>query len=142
LIGPKTSGPILKRDDNVFTDNGVAYDAFGLIGSIVLAQPGQLAEILFMTFDSVARGNRPTVSIQLDEIAPFSAGMFEVLPAYVQDPTQLTPSVSMFSNRYYLSQTQQPALGRSMQVRLDWGTDTVQNELLSMTVFGGFSNEL
>lgn len=142
LIGPKTFGPILKRDDSVFTDNGQPYDAFGLIGSIVLAEPGQLAEILFMTFDSVARGNRPSVSIQLDEIAPYSAGMFESLPAYVQDPTELVPSVSMYSNRYYLSQTQQPALGRNMQVRLDWGNDTVQNELLSMTIFGGYSTEL
>lgn len=144
LIGPKVgaTGPILKRDDTVFTDNGHPYDAFGLLGSIVMAQPGQLAEILFMTFDSVAIGSRPTVSVQLDEIAPFSAGLFETLPNHVQDPTELTPSVSMFSDRYYLSQTQQPALGRSMQIRLDWGNDTVQNELLSMTIFGGYSSEL
>lgn len=142
LIGPKTSGPILKRDDSVYTDNGVAYDANFLIGSIVVAQPGQLAEMLFLTTDSIATGTRPTISIQLDEIAPFSAGMFEALSTYVPDPPQLTPSVSMYSDRHYLSVTQQPALGRNLQINFDWGTDTVQNELLSLTLFGGFQTEL
>lgn len=142
LIGPQTSGPILKRDDSVFTDNGQPYDAFFLIGSLVLAQPGQLAEIVFLTTDSIAIGTRPSISVQLDEIAPFSAGMFENLPLFVPDPPQLTPSVSLYSNRYYLSQSQQPALGRSLQMRFDWGLDTVQNELLSLTVFGSYSTEL
>lgn len=142
LIAPQTSGPILKRDDSVFTDNGQAYDSFFLLGSIVLAQPGQLAEIVFLTTDSIATGTRPNISIQIDEIAPFSDGMFEALPAFVPDPPQLSPSVSMYSNRYYVSQTQQPALCRSVQIRMDWGQDTVQNELLSLTIFGGFSNEL
>jgi hypothetical protein len=82
------------------------------------------------------------VSVQLDEIAPFSAGYFETLPAFVADPPQLVPSNSLYSNRYYFSQTQKPALGRSLQMRFDWGTDTIQNELLSLTVFGGFQTEL
>jgi hypothetical protein len=142
LIGPQTSGPILKRDDSVFTDNGQPYDAFFMIGSLVLAQPGQLAEIIFITTDAIATGSQPIVSVQLDEIAPFSSGYYETLPAFVFDPPQLTQSNSMYSNRYYLSQTQQPALGRSLQMRFDWGTDTVQNELLSLTVFGGFQTEL
>lgn len=135
-------GPILKRDSSVFTDNGVAYDANFLLGSVVLAQPGQLAELVFLTTDSIATGTRPILSVQLDEIAPFSAGMFEALPNYTADPTQLEPSTSMYSQRFYLSQTQQPALCRSLQINVDWGTDTVQNELLSLTIFGGYSSEL
>jgi len=142
LIGPASSGPILKRDPSVFTDNGQSYDANFLFGSIVLAQPGQIAELLFITTDSEAVGTRPNISIQLDEIAPFSSGGFESLPNFVPDPPQLVPSTSMYSDRYYLSQTQQPALCRSVQIRMDWGTDTVQNELLSMTLFGGFASEL
>lgn len=142
LIGPKTSGPILKRDSSVYTDNGNSYDAFFLFGSIVLAQPGQIAELVFLTTDSMPVGNRPSISIQLDEISPFSAGMFESLPNYVQDPTELVPSTSLFSDRYYISQTQQPALCRSVQIRFDWGNDSVQNELLTLTLFGGFAAEL
>lgn len=142
LIGPKTSGPILKRDDSVFTDNGSPYDAYFILGSVVLAEPGQLAELVFITTDSVAVGTRPLLAIQLDEIAPYSQGLFEPLNSYVADPTQLSPSVSMYSQRFYISQTQQPALGRTVQIRLDWGTDQVQNELLSLSLFGGYSIEL
>jgi hypothetical protein len=43
LIGPATSGPILTRDITAFTDNGVSYEANAVIGSAVLAQPGQVA---------------------------------------------------------------------------------------------------
>lgn len=142
LIGPKTSGPILKRDDTMYTDNGSAYESNFLFGSLVLAQPGQLAELVFLTTDSIATGTRPSLAVQLDEISPFSAGGFENLPVYAQDPPQLSPSTSMYSQRFYLSQTQQPALCRSLQIRVDWGSDTVQNELLSLTVFGAYSNEM
>lgn len=141
LIGPKTSGPILKRDSSVFTDNGTAYDANLILGSIVLAQPGQLAELVFITTDSVALGATPSLSIQLDEIAPYSTGYFENLPAYVADPTELSPSNSMYSQRFYISQTTEPALCRNIQIRVGWGQDTVQNELLSITLYGGYSQE-
>src|SRR5712691_5701724 len=40
LLGPTGSGQILKRDLTVNTDNGTSYSAFGVMGSIVLAQPG------------------------------------------------------------------------------------------------------
>ena len=143
LIGPVTSGVILKRDRSVSTDNGTAYDAYFTLGSIVLAQPGQLAEVAFITTDSVKIGNAPNLSVQLDEIAPYSAGYFESLPAtiVVPDPPQLSTSLSLYAQRYWLSNTQQPALCRHMQVRVDWGTDTVQNELLSLSLYGGFSQE-
>lgn len=140
LIGPQTSGPILKRDDNVFTDNGQAYPAHFTLGSVVLAQPGQIAELVFFTIDSIAIGNRPSIWIQLDEISPYP-GFFENLPNYVSDPAQLSPSQSLWGNRYYVSQTQQPALCRHFQMYMDWGMDTVQNELLSLTAFGSYNSE-
>lgn len=142
LAGPKTSGPILKRDDSVFTDNGVAYEAWYIIGSLVLAQPGQIAEVVFLTMDSYRVGAAPTLEVELDEIAPYSAGLFEVLDNFVADPTELAPSQSIYAQRFYLSQTQQPALCRHLQIRVNWGLDTVQNEMLSLTVFGGFAQEL
>lgn len=142
LAGPKTTGPILKRDDSVYTDNGAAYAAYFVVGSLVLAQPGQLAEIVFLTMDSDAVGTRPVIEIQLDEIAPHSAGLFEALDNFVADPTELAPSVSIYAQRFYLSQTQQPALCRHLQIRVNWGSDAVQNQMLSLTIFGGFAQEL
>jgi len=71
LLGPSTFGPILKRDYTTYTDNGAAYDAWAVIGSMVLAQPGQLAAVESFTSDSVAVGTPITLAIQLDEIAPY-----------------------------------------------------------------------
>ena len=146
LVGPPSSpsgslGPILKRDYSVHKDNGVAYAANAVIGSLVLAQPGQVALVESLTTDSVAAGTPLSLSVQLDEIAPVSAGYFEGLQSYVPDPTELSPSLSLYAQRFYLSQTQQPALCRHLQVRVDFGMDAVQNELLSMTLFGGFEQE-
>lgn len=222
LIGPLSSGPILKRDSSVFTDNGSVYNAFFTLGSVVLAQPGQLASVVFFTTDSTAIGAPPTLAVQLDEIGiggmssvqinspgngysvgqilsvpvfglgtsaqiqitsisgdgstgpvtglriyssgslyPTSSsglgitdgpgsgltinltgGFFESLESFVPDPTQLEPSTTMYSQRFYISQTQLPAVCRSLQIQVLWGEDVVQNEILSLTLFGGFESEL
>jgi hypothetical protein len=142
LMGPQTYGPILTRNYNVYSDNGSAYPSYAVLGSLVLAQPGQLAHVPFITTDSVAIGTAPTLAVQIDEIAPLSAGYFETLSAYVPDPTQLTAPLSVYAQRFYLSQTQKPAVCRHMQIQINWGsTDTVRNELLSLTVFGGWEQE-
>jgi len=142
LMGPQTYGPILTRNYNAYSDNGSAYPSYAVLGSLVLAQPGQLAHVPFITTDSVAIGTAPTLAVQIDEIAPLSAGYFETLSAYVPDPTQLTAPLSVYAQRFYLSQTQKPAVCRHMQIQINWGsTDTVRNELLSLTVFGGWEQE-
>ena len=221
LVGPKISGPILKRDYSVNSDNGLAYSAYAVLGSIVLAQPGQLAVVESITTDSQAIGTPPTLQVQLDEISfitgmasavpnnggtgyavgnisqvnesgaqvgtvrvtsvnagvvtglavlqpgqdyPATAtglatttitgtgtgltvnivngGFFEDLTLYTQDPTQLEPSITTYAQRFYLSQTQLPAVCRHMQILVDWGAlDTVQNELLALSVFGCYESE-
>jgi hypothetical protein len=143
LIGPHTSGPILKRSFTTFSDNGSAYAANFTLGSLVLAQPGQISDVRFITTDSVLIGTALTMAVQLDEIAPYSSGYFEALTSYVADPAELSPSNSVYQQRFYLSQTLQPAWCRHMQVRVDFGsTDTVRNELLSMGIYAGFEQEL
>jgi hypothetical protein len=120
---------------------GSSYSANAVIGSLVLAQPGQIALVESLTTDSVATGTPLSLAVQLDEIAPVSSGYFESLLSSVPDPTELEPSNSLYAQRFYLSQTQQPAVCRHLQVEVSFGTDTVQNELLSMTLFGGFEQE-
>lgn len=222
LLGPISSGPILKRDSTVYSDNGSAYNAYGVFGSIVLAQPGQLAYAKLVTTDSINIGTPLTLEVQLDEISyvtglatavvdhpgtgytvgellkvsggnpdgtiivtsisgpgptgpatgvevlipgqsyPSSAtnvatlgfggsgltvnitngGFFEELTAYVPDPTQLSPSKTINAQRFYMSQTQQPAVCRHMQVLVNFAEDLVKNELLSMTIFGSFEQEM
>jgi len=141
LVAPYSNGPILMRDSSSFSDNGSAYNAYSVIGSLVLAQPGQLAYAKLITTDAMAVGTPITLKVQLDEIAPISAGYFENLTLFVPDPTQLSPSNSVYAQRFYLSQTQQPAVCRHMQIAVEFGTDTVKNELLSLTLFGSFDQE-
>lgn len=138
LVGPIVSGPILRRDITTWADNGIAYSAFVTIGSIVLAQPGQVAELDFITTDSLAIGSRPSVSVLIDEIF----GSFEAMPLYVPDPPQLLPSTSLYAQRFYFSQTQDPAICRHLQIKVAWPAENFQNEMLSLTIYGGFSGEL
>lgn len=137
LLGAVGNGPILNRDYTTWEDNGVPYTAFGTIGSIVLAQPGQIAELAFITTDSIATGTPPLISVLLDEIS----GTFEPMPLYGPDPPILAPSVSLYANRAYFSQTQDPALCRHLQIKFSYPAENFQNELLSLTIYGGFSTE-
>lgn len=138
LVGPTNSGPILRRDTTTWSDNGVNYDAFVTIGSIVLAQPGQVAELDFITTDSLAIGSTPQISVLIDEIF----GTFDPMPLYVADPPQLLPSTSLYAQRFYFSQTQDPAICRHLQIKVSWPAENFQNEMLSLTIYGGFLAEL
>jgi hypothetical protein len=137
--------PVLVRDSTytTFTDNGTAYEANYQIGSIVLAQPGQAAIMRFVTAEFIRTGTSPTVSVLLGEIS----GTFESISGYVvNDPPYLVASTSLFNNRYYFKQTvggnpPSPTICRHLQIGVDYGTNSVQNELLSMTINGAHYSE-
>jgi len=137
LIGQTGTSAILARDLTTNADNGTAYSAFFTIGSLVLAQPGQMAEVAFITTDSKAIGKPCTIGVLLDEIS----GTFEPLPDWVDDPPKLEPSLTTYGQRFYLLNGDNPALCRHLQIRVDWAVENQPNELLSMTLFGGYVSE-
>ena len=105
LIGATTGGQtISKRDLTVFSDLGTPYQADFTVGSLILAQPGQLAELAFITCDFVRTGTSPIISFLLDEIS----GSFTSFASSVSDPPQLYGATggptTLFSNRYYFNQ--------------------------------------
>jgi hypothetical protein len=133
LLGPPTSGgPILKRDMTVNTDNGATYPVHTEIGSIVLAEPGQMAGMAWMTLEAEPVGTPPALSVLLQEIE----GEFEAVPRTRQDPPNLPPSQSIYSNRHSMLQNQQPVWCRHFQFAIDWPEEDAANELLTFTVFG------
>lgn len=133
LIGPSVSGPILQRDQTVYADNNFAYPAFATFGNIVLAQPGQMAELSSIVVDAVATGSTPSISVILDEIS----GTFQPLLNYVNDPPALFPSTSLYSNRYYFSQNPSiTAWCRHMQIKVSWPIEAYKNEIYTMTIIG------
>ena len=125
-------GPIMMRDVNARTDNGVAYPAETDFGSIVMAQPGQLAAISFITLESRRVGTRAGLALLLGEIS----GDFEELKRTRQDPTNLPPSTTLFSDRYHFAQNQNTAWCRHFQMRISWPAEDAANELLTFTIFG------
>lgn len=143
LLGPVGAGPILNRDLGTFTDNGTAYPANAVIGSAVLAQPGQVAEVSFIATTSVrvAGGTPLVIGVILDEALPYYTGPFETLKHSVNEPPNLKQSKSLLPQRFYMSDSQEEAVCSNLQVKVDFGTQSVQNELLTFTIFGGFLQE-
>lgn len=230
--GTAPNQPVLVRDStySTFSDAGTAYPANFTFGSMVLANPGQLAELGFITCEFVKTGSSPKLSVMLDEIAdsamtitaasqsgqnttytytlisgyPVVVGsgvtvsgmanpgnngtfpvastgvgtftvvnphgvtavgqsgagtLFEDLTNYTAVATGLPPqdspwrygltlqAASLYTNRYYFAQSVggiEPPQGtfcRHMQVKIDFGLDTVQNEILTQTIYGAHWNE-
>ncbi|HET7150878.1 MAG TPA: hypothetical protein VFI60_05670 [Candidatus Acidoferrum sp.] len=134
--GTGANQSILKRDTTVFSDNGTSYDAYFIMGSIVLAHPGQIAAVKFIEADFAKVGTSPTVSTLFNEIS----GTFSSLISSVSDPPLIygaagSPS-TLFANRYYLSQNRNVSLCRHLQIKVDFGNDTVQNEANNLTIYG------
>lgn len=138
LIGPgSTPGPILKRDRSVNTDNTATFVPFADIGSVTLAQPGQVAEIAFFTCVSRKVGKRPVLGLLLGEIS----GTFQNIYRTRQDPPLLPPSKTLYNDRYSTSQNQTPTFCHHFQLRIKWSAEDAANELLSYTIFGAVHNE-
>jgi hypothetical protein len=133
LIGPGTGGgPIRMRDLTTNTDLGIPFTAHATFGSIVLAHPGELAALAFITLEARKTGSRAALSILLGEIF----GTFEPLNRTRQDPTNLPPSNTLYSDRYHFMQSQSPAWCRHFQMDIAWPAEDAANELLTFTIFG------
>ena len=132
LISGTTAGPILQRDRTKNTDNGDPYPVDTVFGNIVLAQPGQLAALSFITLESVRLGTRAGLALLLGEIS----GTFDVLNRTRQDPPNLPPSSTLYSDRYHFAQNQNEAWCRHFQMAISWPAEDAANELLTFTIFG------
>lgn len=149
LIGQTTAtANILNRDVTATTDagttgsNGTTYSAYGVIGSIVLAQPGQVAKIAFITTDSVQVGSPLIIGVLIDEALPYFTGSFDILKTWVTDPPNLPPSKSILGQRFYLAENKlDAAYCRHMQVLVQWPPEAAANELQTLTVFGAYEVE-
>jgi hypothetical protein len=147
LVGQTSVGPVLVRSLTTFTDNTVPYQWSATIGSIVMAMAGKLAEVDSITTEMNNSGgsstaSQCTVAVLLDEIA----GSFETLPMGVNDPPGEIPSVSVLSNRFYLSQGGLCPVCRHIQIEMSGEEisgipQSSKDELLALTVRGCMVSE-
>jgi hypothetical protein len=140
LISKTITGPVLQRDRKMNTDAGVAFAVDTVLGSIVLAQPGQLSAMSFITLESMPYGSKPGLGVLLGEISPPLAGvispLFDTLFRTRQDPPNLPPSTTLYSDRYHFMQNQNEVWCRHFQMQLSWPAEDAANELLTFTIFG------
>jgi hypothetical protein len=149
LVGQTgSSSVILDRDLTATTDggsagdNGTKYLSYGVLGSIVLAQPGQIAKIAFLTTDSVKVGSPLILGVILDEALPYFTGSFDILKHWVSDPPGLPESTSILSQRFYLAEDEQTAAYcKHLQVLFQWPAEAALNELQTFTIFGAYEVE-
>jgi hypothetical protein len=141
LIGSPTTGPILQRDLTTSQDAGSNYPWFATVGSQVLANSGQLAEVPFITIKAAKVGSQPSLGVILDEAVPDYTGPFENVPNPVYDPPNFKPSDSIFSLRYYLAETQEPAICQTMQYMVSYGADDNREEIWAVTLWGAILQE-
>lgn len=142
LIGPVTSGHILARDLDSSVDGTQAYPANAVLGSIVLAQPGQIAVVQFITTESVAIGTPLILGLYIDEAWPYYQGPFDLLKDWKNDPPSLRPSRSIYGQRFYLSELADDAsMLRHLQVQINWPTEAFPSEILTLSVYGGYFQE-
>ena len=149
-------GSILYRDLDASTDggsgdynggflvNGTTYPAYGVFGSYVVAQPGQVAAINFITLDQVNVGSPAIIGVLFNEALPYFTGSFDILKDWVTDPPNLPESSSILGQRFYMSEAgdgDTAALCRHMQVMVQWPAEAAQNELQSFSIFGSFAQQ-
>jgi hypothetical protein len=150
LVGQTSAtGRILNRDLSATTDagstgiNGTTYPAYGVIGSIVLAQPGQIAKVAFITTVCVRTGSPPILGVLLDEALPYYTGSFDVLKRWTNDPPNLPQGKSFYRQRFYLCEDEETsAYCMDMQIMVQFPTEAALNELQTLTVFGAYEVEM
>lgn len=149
LIGQTSSdGNIVTRSLAATTDNGstgsngTTYLAYGVIGSIILANPGQIAKVAFITTVSVRVGSPLILGVALNEALPYFTGSFDILKERTNDPPNIPEGSSFYRERFYLSEDHQStAYVTDLQVLFQWPPEAAANELQTMTLFGAYEIE-
>jgi hypothetical protein len=136
LIGPRISGPILRRDTATATDDGTVFDAWAVIGNIELCQPYELAEVAGVVLDAAKVGTAPVVGVLFDEIEPTLEKPFIMLRKTGNDPVLLRASQTLTSERFSTMQTGHATDCRHMQLMVGFGVQDAPSELLAHAIYG------
>jgi hypothetical protein len=137
LLGrPTGSGYILFRDTTSYLDDGAAYPCSAIIGSLLLAPPGETATLDQVLMQVMPVGTYPTVGVRMNEIS----GGFTSLPTPVNDPPQYdsTPfaSASITSKRHYLKGAASvlPQILQHCQLQISFVAESARGEILGVAI--------
>jgi len=142
LMGPKVNGgKIFKRNTATRTDDGALFPAYADFGVITLASPGQLAGIAWMNLEAWNTQNEPKLLMLMGELMVDANNPLEAVRRTRHDPPNLPPSSTLDSTRYAFLRGGSPIWCRHLIFRVDFGTSSTFDELLSFTIFGSVYQE-
>lgn len=153
LLIYQADGKILYRNQTNPQDNGVSFAGNYVVGSIVLAHPGQLAELGFLTLEFSKAGS-PQTAYRLNEIADpapwqtFTSKLYD--PPEVYGNTAVPQSYNPYryefkqsvNNPSGLNKTPPALLARHMQMRVSYPAENAFHELFSFCIDGALHAEL
>jgi hypothetical protein len=150
LIGSTGSNkPILFRDLNNFSDNGEAYEAFGTVGSIVLASSPHFAVMRAIDAIFTNVGDSPEVSVLMNEVEALNGAAFQPLSLEESSPTFLYGDSGVLKPKsynplrwYFASNDGVVSRCNFLSVKFDFGTDTVKNEVINFSLTGKLLSEI
>jgi hypothetical protein len=124
------SGYILGRSVSTWQDSGSSYACNGIIGTLVLAPPGETTKLDSVLIERMPTGSDAVVSVLLNEIS----GAATALPNPIPDPPLLVASTTIIARRHWLkaAAVPLPQFIRHLQVTVAFPTENAKNELLSL----------
>lgn len=153
----QSNGRILYRNLATAQDNGSNFSGNYVIGSIVFAHPGQLAEMGFLTMQFAKQGN-PSVAYILNEILGGPGGApWQNFTSSIPDPPLIYgntgTSATYLPQRYEFKQSvnvtgEQPnqvpgaLLAQHMQIQVTYPAENAFHELYSFCIDGALHAEL
>lgn len=157
LLVFQSNGTILQRSITTAQDNGTSFAGNYVVGSVVITQPGQLAEMGFITMEFSKAGN-PTVAYILNEILGGTGGApWQNFTSSLYDPPLIygntgTP-ITYNPNRYEFKQSVNvtgsapnqppgPLLARHLQIQVTHPAENAFHELFSFCIDGALHAEL
>ena len=135
---PSGNQVILYRDETgtVYTDNLLPYTCYFTMGSINVANPGQIAGLTFLNLRATRVGTAPAPSFLLNEVS----GAFTAFPDSQAYPWQIFGATkqptSLYANAYYFRDAGVPALAEHLQIKVSFPAENFANEVLSLTLYG------
>jgi hypothetical protein len=131
LLG--ASSGIYQRVLNDWSDNGTAYAAFATIGTMMVAEPGQVKDFIAVCAQTKAKGSIPSIWVLNNEIDP-AVVPFTRLGNPVNDSPLLSPSLTLISKRWYLKSalTPLPTIVNTVQVKVQFAAENAANEVLGV----------
>lgn len=126
---------VYKRDTSVWTDNGTPYSAFAVIGTLLVAEPGEVATIEHVAAHLKPVGTLPSIWVLNNEIDP-AVVPFTQLNNPVVDPPALSgnPPKTLWAYRWYYksSLTPLPQWINTIQIKIAFAAENAKNEVLGV----------